>query len=49
MRSNFVFYCREYGYRVYAVDREINLLYRSFVNVYFGAVYFKWLLSFEYK
>ncbi|KAK4753104.1 hypothetical protein SAY87_021902 [Trapa incisa] len=39
----------ELGYRYYEVAGEPNLVYRPFVNVYFGAAYLKWLSNFEQK
>lgn len=40
---------RELGYRSYEVEENPDLLYRPFVNVYFGAAYLKWLSNFEQK
>ncbi|GAV84568.1 SLT domain-containing protein [Cephalotus follicularis] len=37
----------ELGYRSYEVEGNPDLLYRPFVNVYFGAAYLKWLSNFE--
>ncbi|KAG6495269.1 hypothetical protein ZIOFF_043063 [Zingiber officinale] len=34
---------REIGYRYYDIEENSNLLFRPFVNVYFGAAYIKWL------
>ncbi|KAJ4748286.1 transglycosylase [Rhynchospora pubera] len=40
---------REMGYRAYEIDINTNVLYRPFVNVYFGAAYIKWLSSCDGK
>ncbi|XP_031394359.1 uncharacterized protein LOC116205744 isoform X2 [Punica granatum] len=39
----------ELGYRSYDVAGNTDLLYRPFVNVYFGAAYLIWLSNFENK
>lgn len=41
--------CRELHYTSYDVDKDPDLLFRPFVNVYFGAAYLKWLSNFEQK
>ncbi|KAF3448768.1 hypothetical protein FNV43_RR09481 [Rhamnella rubrinervis] len=40
---------RELHYQSYEVDKNPDLLFRPFVNVYFGAAYLKWLSNFEQK
>ncbi|XP_020100746.1 uncharacterized protein LOC109718756 isoform X1 [Ananas comosus] len=40
---------REMGYRNYEVEGDPMLLYKPFVNVYFGAAYIKWLSSSDGK
>lgn len=36
-------FSREMGYRNYEIEGISTLLFRPFVNVYFGAAYLKWL------
>ncbi|KAF3322489.1 Transglycosylase SLT domain-containing protein [Carex littledalei] len=40
---------REMGYRAYEIEGNTDMLYRPFVNVYFGAAYIKWLSSCDGK
>ncbi|XP_052207883.1 uncharacterized protein LOC127811758 isoform X2 [Diospyros lotus] len=40
---------RDFGYRKYEVEGNSKLLYKPFVNVYFGAAYLKWLSSYDQK
>ncbi|XP_059666725.1 uncharacterized protein LOC132312387 isoform X2 [Cornus florida] len=40
---------REVGYQAYGVEGNSNLLYRPFINIYFGAAYLKWLSNFSQK
>ncbi|KAG1326410.1 Endo-type membrane-bound lytic murein transglycosylase A [Cocos nucifera] len=40
---------REMGYRNYNIEGDPTLLYRPFVNVYFGAAYIKWLSCYDGK
>ncbi|XP_042405976.1 uncharacterized protein LOC121996183 isoform X1 [Zingiber officinale] len=40
---------REIGYRYYDIEENSNLLFRPFVNVYFGAAYIKWLSCMDGK
>ncbi|XP_073002147.1 uncharacterized protein [Typha latifolia] len=40
---------REMGYRNYEIEGNPTLLYKPFVNVYFGAAYVKWLSSCDGK
>lgn len=37
------------GYRAYEIEGNPDMLYRPFVNVYFGAAYIKWLSSCDGK
>uniref|UniRef100_A0A7N0RHF8 Transglycosylase SLT domain-containing protein n=1 Tax=Kalanchoe fedtschenkoi TaxID=63787 RepID=A0A7N0RHF8_KALFE len=37
------------GYQAYEIQGNHNLLYRPFVNVYFGIAYLKWLSNYESK
>ncbi|VVA26986.1 PREDICTED: transglycosylase [Prunus dulcis] len=37
------------GYQAYAVQGNPDLLFKPFVNVYFGAAYLKWLSSYDQK
>ncbi|XP_010260554.1 PREDICTED: uncharacterized protein LOC104599645 isoform X2 [Nelumbo nucifera] len=39
----------EMGYRTYEIEGDPTLLYRPFINVYFGAAYLKWLSSYDQK
>lgn len=41
--------CREMGYRNYNIEDNPTLLFRPFVNLYFGAAYIKWLFSYNGK
>ncbi|XP_021757443.1 uncharacterized protein LOC110722483 [Chenopodium quinoa] len=45
--SNWLF--REHGYRACALEEESSILYRPFVNVYFGVAYLKWLSNFDHR
>ncbi|KMZ73941.1 hypothetical protein ZOSMA_139G00190 [Zostera marina] len=40
---------REMGYRNYNIEDNPTLLFRPFVNLYFGAAYIKWLFSYNGK
>ncbi|CAN0901899.1 hypothetical protein LINGRAHAP2_LOCUS21686 [Linum grandiflorum] len=40
---------RDFGFRVYGVGDNPDILYKPFVSVYFGAAYLKWLSNFEHK
>ncbi|KAE8661260.1 Glyceraldehyde-3-phosphate dehydrogenase of plastid 2 isoform 1 [Hibiscus syriacus] len=40
---------REQDYLLFPVDEDPDILYRPFVNVFFGASYLKWLSNFEGK
>ncbi|KAE8706373.1 Glyceraldehyde-3-phosphate dehydrogenase of plastid 2 isoform 1 [Hibiscus syriacus] len=40
---------RECHVSLYKVEEDLDILYRPFVNVYFGAMYLKWLSNFENK
>ncbi|XP_052179214.1 uncharacterized protein LOC127792653 isoform X2 [Diospyros lotus] len=40
---------RELGYQTYQVEGNHDLLYRPFINVYFGAAYLEWLSNFDQK
>lgn len=33
------------GYRNYDIEGNPNMLYKPFINVYFGAAYIKWLFN----
>lgn len=39
--------CSDMGYQAYAVQGNPDLLFKPFVNVYFGAAYLKWLSSYD--
>ncbi|MBA0783439.1 hypothetical protein Gotri_001150 [Gossypium trilobum] len=40
---------KEYQISLYKIEGDPDILYRPFVNVYFGATYLKWLSNFENK
>lgn len=40
---------REMGYKNYDIEGNPNMLYKPFVNVYFGAAYIKWLSNHDEK
>ncbi|MBA0668233.1 hypothetical protein Goklo_001167, partial [Gossypium klotzschianum] len=40
---------KEYKISLYKIEGDPDILYRPFVNVYFGATYLKWLSNFENK
>uniref|UniRef100_A0A1D1YA08 Endo-type membrane-bound lytic murein transglycosylase A n=1 Tax=Anthurium amnicola TaxID=1678845 RepID=A0A1D1YA08_9ARAE len=40
---------REMGYQNYKIEENPDLLYRPFINVYFGAAYIQWLSSYDGK
>ncbi|ONK65812.1 uncharacterized protein A4U43_C06F1220 [Asparagus officinalis] len=40
---------REMGYKNYVIQENANMLYKPFINVYFGAAYIKWLSCYDEK
>ncbi|KAL9681913.1 hypothetical protein QQ045_013703 [Rhodiola kirilowii] len=47
--KNADFLAGELGYQAYETQGNHDLLYRPFVNVYFGVAYLKWLSNYENK